>query len=132
VLEPRRIERALDRALQMLDEGGARSRRDTLERQLAIVDAELANLAESAARGGAVPVVLAALAKRDGDRRRLRAELSACEAQEPVRPDQAALKTQLRGFLGHWEGLLRQNVAEARPLLDLALTGRIAFQPPKS
>jgi hypothetical protein len=86
VLEPRRIERALDRALQMLNEGGTRSRREALERQLAIVDAELANPAETAACGGAVRTVLAALAKRDGDRRRLRAELTACEGQEPVRP----------------------------------------------
>ena len=131
VLKPAVVERALDRALEFIQTGASGAgRRHVVERDLEMVDAEFRNLAETAAKGGAVPVVLEALEQRDAERRRLLAELEACEAAPPLTlPSGLALRAQLGAFLNDWRGLLSGNVAEARPLLDLVLADRIAFQP---
>ena len=45
-------------------------------------------------------------------------------------PSRRASRDELRGCLADWSGLLTENVAEARPLLDLVLAGqRIGFCP---
>ena len=131
VLKPALVERALDRALTLIQTGAdGAGRRRVVERDLEMVDAELRNLAETAAKGGAVPVVLEALDQRDVERRRLLAELDGCEAAPPLTlPSGRALRAQLSAFLDDWRGLLSGNVSEARPLLDLVLADRIAFQP---
>ena len=100
----------------------------SLEQEVAAVDTELRNLAETAAKGGAVPIVLEALARREADRRRLRAELDACDPPARLKPT-GVLRAQLRRSLDDWQGLLSRNVAEARPLLDLVLADRIRFAP---
>lgn len=62
VLKPRVIERALDRALDLLEpDEGAPDMRADLRRRLIAVETELANLTETAAEGGAVPIILEAL-----------------------------------------------------------------------
>ncbi len=127
VLRPAVVDRALTRALALL-EAEAPDRRQVLEKDLAAVDVQLRNLADTAAQGGAVPVILDALDRRDADRRRLQAELVACQAQARVQP-RRVLRTRLRGVLDDWRGLLGRNVAEARPLLDLVLADRIRFTP---
>ena len=131
VLRPVVVDQALTRALELLrtDADGS-GRRQTLTRDLAAVEVELRNLAETAAKGGAVPVILKALKHREADRRRLQAELPACAAEPAVtRKPAHVLRAQLRGFLDDWQGLLSGNVAEARPLLDLVLADRIGFTP---
>ena len=86
--------------------------------------------AETAAKGGAVPVILEALKHREADRRRLQAELTACAAEPAVtRKPAHVLRAQLRGFLDDWQELLSGNVAEARPLLHVVLADRIGFTP---
>ena len=62
VLRPAVVERALDRALAVIQAGAGVDRRRPVERHLETVDAELRNLTETAAKGGAVPVVLEAIA----------------------------------------------------------------------
>ena len=101
VLKPAVVERALDRALTLIQTGASGAgRRHVVERDLEMVDAELRNLAETAAKGGAVPVVLEALEQRDAERRRLLAELEACEAAPPLTlPSGRALRAQLGAFL---------------------------------
>ena len=73
VLTPQRIEAAIDRALVLLAEGRseATERRHAIEVQITKVERELANLTDTAARSGAVPAVLAALADREERRREL-------------------------------------------------------------
>ena len=131
VLRPAVVDHALMRALELLraDADGS-GRRQALTRDLAAVEVELRNLAETAAKGGAVPVILEALEHREADRRRLQKELSACAVEHPATCTPAhVLRAQLRGFLDDWQGLLSRNVAEARPLLDLVLADRIGFTP---
>jgi hypothetical protein len=99
---------------------------------LTAVEAELANLTETAARSGAVPIVLEALARRDEERRRLTIERAALERVSSQRQtfSRRASRDVLKGFLGDWSALLDGNVAEARPVLDLVLAGlRIGFSP---
>ena len=129
VLRPAVVEQAITRALTLLTaENDGSGRRETLERDLTAVEAELRNLAETAAQGGAVPVILEALDRREADRQRLRHELAACQAPARI-PPPGVLRAQLRGVLDDWRGLLSRNVAEARPLLDLVLADRIRFTP---
>ena len=86
--------------------------------------------AETAAKGGAVPVILEALKQREADCGRLQAELTACAAEPAVtRKPAHVLRAQLRGFLDDWQELLSGNVAEARPLLHVVLADRIGFTP---
>lgn len=75
-----------------------------------------------------MPIILEALERREADRRRLRAELDSCQPPSPIQPT-GVLREQLRLALDDWQGLLRRNVAEARPLLDLVLADRIRFTP---
>jgi site-specific DNA recombinase len=126
---PRVIERALERAVELLQASPARPTRQALERELASVDRELANLADTAARGGAVPVILERLADRDREQKRLRAELARLQGRERPVQNTKALKNELRALLSRWDELLMGNVAEARPVLDDVLTDRIVFQP---
>jgi hypothetical protein len=57
-------------------------------------------------------------------------ELAGRQAQEPILLDASALRARLGSFLRDWQGLLRENVAEARTLLDLALTTKNWHQGP--
>lgn len=131
VLRPRVIEWALDRVLELLedDHAGPDLRAD-LTRRLIAVETELANLTETAAKGGAVPIVLDAITRRDDERRRLTVEIAALGKAQICAISPRASRDELRGFLADWSGLLTENVTEARPVLDLVLAGqRIGFSP---
>jgi hypothetical protein len=108
VLRPRVVEGAIALAITTLQQGSQDgSTVARLTTQLAGLDRELSNLAETAARGGAVPAVLALLAERDQERRRVAADLE--QAQRvwacPVVTPQA-IQARLRGFLRDWDDLL--------------------------
>jgi DNA invertase Pin-like site-specific DNA recombinase len=133
VLRPSIVRRALDQAL-----GLWKAERDDDGRQAAIrgrllaVETELGNLAETAARGGAVPIVLEALTRRENERRDLRAQLDELAASRPFQVDEEHARAKLDAFIGDWSGLVTANVAEARDLLDLVLTDRITCLPTPS
>ncbi|MGH6689109.1 MAG: recombinase family protein [Gammaproteobacteria bacterium] len=131
VLRPTRIEGALDYAVDLLLRDPSQvDRRVWLEQRLAAIEVELANLADTAARGGGVPVILDALSLREGERRRVRGELAETASRSRVAPmDPEQLRTRLRGYLGDWAGLVTENVAEARGLLEVVLADRIVFVP---
>lgn len=129
VLQPRIVGRALDLAVAIVnrerDNGSDVAR---LQHQLAGIDRELANLAETAARGGAVPAVLALLARKDADRRQVAADMARLQARAP-RLRASDLRQQLTGFLDGWHDLLASNTLEARAVLDSVLADRIRFEP---
>jgi hypothetical protein len=129
VLQPRIVGRALDLAVAMISrERGDGSRVARLQHQLAGLDRELANLAETAARGGAVPAVLALLARKDTERRQVAADMAQSRLQAP--PLRATdLREQVTGFLDGWHDLLASDTAEARGVLDGVLADRIRFEP---
>ena len=129
ILQPRIVGRAIELAVKMVQrERGDGSHIDRLQRQLARLDVDLANLAETAARGGAVPAVLDLLARRDEERRRVAADLAQHARALPM-PSEKALRGRLTGFLSDWHALLGANPQEARAVLDGVLTDRIRFEP---
>jgi hypothetical protein len=131
ILRPRTIERAIDIVLEQFaaEEQNGVPRRQILIERLAEVETRLANLAETAARGGAVPAILQALEQHDRERQALNLEIAAIDRQTPrlsARP--AALRRQLHTFLADWDGLLTAQVSEARTLLNIVLDGRMTFE----
>ncbi|HEY6180248.1 MAG TPA: recombinase family protein [Kofleriaceae bacterium] len=132
VLKPRIVERALDLAIDMLrtDDMSNDARIARVERDLGVIDVELANLAETAARGGAVPAILEALSRRQAERQRLAAQLAGLQRSAGRTTFASAdLRERLRGLLDDWQRLLSANASEARGVLDAALTDRIRFRP---
>jgi hypothetical protein len=133
VLRPTVVEAALEMAIAMLTpKNGDQDNRSviSLRRQLRDVEQTLANLVETAAKGGAVPAVLEALNRADEERRRLEREL--VEMTVPVCRrsfDVGSLRRTLRGYLKDWHDMIRDNVAEARGLLTVVLRERITFTP---
>ena len=134
VLRPAVLERALDLAVQMVrshERGDEHARRRAdLQKRIARLDGELANLAEVAARDGAVPAVLEALTRKDAERRAAVAELARLQPTTSARPslDARVLRRQLRAFLARWQDLTTANPTETRELLDTALRERIVFR----
>src|SRR5581483_6965759 len=91
---------------------------------------ELANLADAAARGGAVPVVLEALTARNDERQQIATQLANVErSPRPSSFASADVRKRLRGFLDDWNELLTGNPDEARGVLEATLTDRIRFTP---
>jgi hypothetical protein len=101
-----------------------------LERQIKGLDRELANLSETAARGGAVPAVLDALASREAERRRLAAESAAQTRSSQERLlSPAELRARLRSYLSDWELRLNDDAQAASGALDRVLSDRIRIEP---
>ena len=134
---PARIEAALDKAIAMLRD--ARKDQHTTDKRLAKrlrdVERTLANLTETAAKGGAVPAVLEALNRADAERRTLQREIESftgfgrsAKIDETPSLDARALRRTLRGYL-NWHAMIQGNVTEARGLLDVVLRERITFTP---
>jgi site-specific DNA recombinase len=135
VLRPAVLEQALDLAVEMLRadtrEDERTRRREELTRRLAALEGALANLADTAARGGAVPVILDALTRKDQERRALVDEIAALQptTPAPVPLEPRILRRQLRQYLDQWQAITAASVPETRALLGTVLRGRIAFQP---
>jgi len=77
----------------------------------------------------AVPPVLALLAKREKERRRLVEDLAQQRARVTPLRSVKNLRSQLQGFLSGWHDLLAANATEARIVLDGVLADRIRFEP---
>jgi site-specific DNA recombinase len=137
VLRPTVIERALDKAIVILFQMGKEkpvADRNRLSKRLRDVETTLANLTETAAKGGAVPAVLVALNKADEERRSLESELAALRRSAGSIPDpppeKQTLRRTLRGYLDEWHEMLIGDVSQTRDLLRLVLDGeRIVFTP---
>ena len=91
---------------------------------------DLANLVETATRGGAVPAILEALNRTDEARQAVDRELAELEKTgsrtDPVFGD---LRCELGALLDDWHELLTANAGEARPVLQATLADRIACEP---
>jgi hypothetical protein len=132
VFQRQLLDCALERAVTIWQRGadGHRSGAERLQAEIARLDGELKNLAETAARGGDVPAILEALGRRQDERRRLAADLAALtRSASESRWTAADVHTHVRRRLADWDALLQAHPEKARALLDLALTDRIQFSP---
>jgi hypothetical protein len=127
------IEAALDKAVAMLrTPTNSVPDRNRVSKRLRDVETTLANLTDTAAKGGAVPAVLEALNRADTERRVLESELAALKVTRGAQPeplDARALRRTLRGYLDDWTALINGNITQARELLQLVLRDRITFTP---
>jgi site-specific DNA recombinase len=104
--------------------------REALLCELRRLDAEVARLTQAVAGGGEeLAPLVAALREREGRRRDVRARLAAGEAPAPSVGTRRDVERRLRTRLTGWQGVLRRQTAEARPLLDRLLEGRLTFTP---
>jgi hypothetical protein len=110
VLRPAVLERPLDLAVAELrsdDRERERERRRVdLTKRVNSLEGELANLAEVAAQGGAVPAVLDALRRKDAERLTITRELATVQQQgssTAITLDPRALRQQLRAYVDEWQ-----------------------------
>jgi hypothetical protein len=129
VLDPVVVERAIELAMEGLVRP-ADMPPDDPTRELAAIDAELGRLTALAAAGGSeIPAVLDGLRSRQTRRAAIVARQSAAVRRSRPVASGAALRLDLRARLTDWRGLLRRNVAEARPVLETLLAGRVVVTP---
>ena len=132
VLHPKVVRRAVALALEEFSGSTdqADRERDRICRELARVEAELANLIRVVAAGGDVPALVAAV--READRRRL--ELK--DATESLRTAAAFTTATAAGYerqvlekLGEWRAVLREAPQKARSILRLLFVDRLELKP---
>lgn len=127
VLHPAVVVRAIEKALHQLQRPveDPDARREALRKDLAHVEAELAQLATAIATGGPLPTLLSAMQIREDRRTRLHAELATLEGltAEPV--NLTTMEHELRAYLGDWLSLAPQHPAQTRQILRKLLPNRI-------
>jgi hypothetical protein len=125
---PRLFQRVVARALAILDAEAPVA--DDVSAEVAALDGEMRRLTELAAAAGDVAVVGEALRVRQARRDALtKRQARAAAAQRRHSPTADAVAAALSARLADWRGLLRRNVAEARPVLDALLAGRVMVTP---
>lgn len=131
VLNPEITEAAIAAALAILaTPGAADPNADRNASELAVLDRELERLtALAAAGGGEIPAVLDGLRTRQARRNTLMSQKPQERAATRQKRTSAEMETILRSRLADWRGLLRRNVAEARPVLETLLANRIVVNP---
>ena len=134
LLAPAIVNAAIARAVDLVlahDSQVQTSAADARE-QLADVEKQIRNLTKVAAAGaGDVAGLVQALRELETRRRSLTALTSRSQRQRAAASSRRALEAQLRSRWEHWRDVLstRDNVAEARPVLELLLAGRIRVTP---
>ena len=135
VLQPQVVAAALRKAVARLKRQAAANAtstdRETLERQLAAVDRELANLTSAVSAGGEVQTLVGAIRDREGHRAILRRKIAALDAAERAGQfDPSAVERALVGKLAEWRGLAPSprptGAADLRKLLG---KNRLQFKP---
>jgi hypothetical protein len=116
VLQPQIVTAALRKAVVRLKRRAAANvnstDRETLGRQLATVDRELANLTSAVTAGGEVQTLVEAIREREGHRAILRRRIAALDAAERVTEfDPSAVERALAAKLAEW----RAFAASTRP-----------------
>lgn len=131
VLAPTVIDAAIADALADLDTpDDTASQRRRLEAEIATCDRELANLALTAAGGGNVPAIVAAIQARQDRRVQLAAALVTLASRTVASIDRLGLRRALIAKAAELRAVLRRRTSDARGLLSTALDGeRIVFQP---
>lgn len=123
-------EAAINRAVQSLTSDDTYAQREKdLKTELQQVEEELMRLTEAIVAGGQLQTVLNAIREREERRTRLQHELSAIRAAASTRVHPDALREQFTGRLKEWRGLLRQQVATGRQIVQTLLAGRIILTP---
>ena len=132
LLSPALIDAAVARAVELLQESDDErdAGADDAAQEIRSLDAELQRLTMLAASGASdIPAVMEGLRTRQDRKRSLVALLSRSARQRPATAIGADVASELRWRCADWRSLLRRNVAEARPVVELLLGGRVVVTP---
>jgi hypothetical protein len=133
VLRPAVVDQAVERVLEAFESAEADiDRRRAVDKRIAGLERELANLTAAVAAGGDVPVLVAGLQQRQRSLASAVAEREQMAAAPAVPLNRGEVRRRLFAKLADWRGLLAGDVGGARRLLELVLDGRIVFAPTKN
>lgn len=123
-------EAAINRAVQSLTSDDTYAQRENdMKAELQQIEEGLARLTEAIVAGGQLQTVLNAIREREERRTQVQHELSALRAAASTRVHPDALREQFNARLKEWRGLLRQQVATGRQIVQTLLAGRIILTP---
>ena len=128
VMTPDVLEEAVDEALGLV-QSIAQQRSGEIEKQVARVEREKANLVQAIAAGGRLKDLVDALQERDACLARLTHERQAVQAQSARQIDAPRARQDLLALAGSWRQVLAREPLHARPILSQLLVGRVTFTP---
>jgi site-specific DNA recombinase len=130
-LDERVLELAVEKALFQLRAGDVDrlSRRQSIERELSLIEAYEKNLVDAIAKGEQMDPLLVKLKAEESRKKDLVAELERLSAPaEVVTLDEARLKRELRARISNAKGLLDRRRDEARQILRKLLDQPLRFE----
>jgi len=116
VLQPSIIARAIEKALQQLHtpDNDPDARRETLKKDLAKLETELARLATAIASGCSLPTLLTEAQERAHQRTRVQAELALLDGLPFMQLNAKRLEEELLSYLVDWPTLTQRHPAQMR------------------
>ncbi len=129
-LQPEVVEKAIDRALEMLRPAEDHAKLDGLNADLVIVQSEIDHLTKAVATGGDLPSLVAAIKEREQRKTHIESELRLLDELEKMsQVDMKEIEEDLWKKLSDWRGLLQRQNGVARQILRKLLLGRLIFEP---
>ncbi len=131
VIHPKVVGRAIELALEELRPSSGRvdQQRESLEREVAAVRIEIANLTRALAAGGDMPSLIAALQSAERRRQSTEATIAALGQTQAFTTRHAKnLEAQVLEKVAAWRSTLRQEPSEARQVLRTLIQERIALE----
>jgi site-specific DNA recombinase len=128
ILQPSIVEAAIQRAVDQLAPGARKQEAARLRAELTIVERSIANLTDALAAGGQLSSLISRLKTEEQRKVDLEAQIATAEHLAAV-IDISAIRVKLEARLTDWRGLLRQQVAQSRPMLRKILDGPLTVTP---
>ena len=128
VLNPVVMVKALEKAIHHLrprQDETPTAKRQTIQKELAKVEAALARLTQAVVEGGALSTLLGEIKKYEDHRTRLVTELAMRDGLAVTPFDPVRVEEELRGYLKDWSGLAQRHPAQTRQILRKLLPNRI-------
>jgi hypothetical protein len=128
VLDPEVIERAVQRAIDLLAPGARKAEAERLRGELATLDTEIERLTNAIAGGGDPHVLNSAIRTRQA--RRTEAEAQLATADQLSRTlDVNAIRAKVRTRMAEWQESLRAHVAQSRQVLRKCVASPAGLEP---
>lgn len=128
ILNPDRIERAVERALQQLTSSDTKTRRRQLEAESQELDKKIRNLTAAIERGAEVLSIAETLRQREARQKDVLRELKSLDLQRGAL-DHGKVQRELFRRAQDWRGLLRKRHEQGQQILRKLIAGRLVFEP---
>jgi site-specific DNA recombinase len=128
ILDPDRIERAVDRALERLTTSDTVARRGKLEAESKTLEKKIARLVAMLEDGDEIAPLKEALRQRQARYQDVQQELRSLDVQRAAL-DRGSVRRDLLRRVKDWRGLLRKHPEQGRQILRKLIVGRLVFEP---